>query len=198
MKKKHVLAYYLNMLNRNKPFFKLLVPIDCILEIYLPPKTWEKIVRIATVKNRSYSWVVRYCVFRLIKHGDPSRYVMDNAIELGSKNKSQKFILLNKRAKQQVGIDKMHRHKLCLYGNDEFFIRIFAGLMHCTMTHLVRLALEWNLDDLEQLSKKKSSRFHRLAFYWLGIKLYSGVDLPTISSPHKHIRLIHFHDGDYW
>jgi len=70
--------------------------------------------------------------------------------------------------------------------------------MCCTMSYLVRLALEWNLDELERLSSGKFSRCHVAAFYWLGIKLYGGVELPTCSPQEKQLRLDRFREDEYW
>ncbi|MES0489007.1 MAG: hypothetical protein ABUK01_03385 [Leptospirales bacterium] len=187
------------MLNKNKPFWKVRVTPDHILEIHLNQETWEKIVRIADLKKKSYSWVVRYCVFRLLK-----RQMGEGFGQQGCSGRAgEKFEELSERAKQHIyagnnKVEDLHRHKLCLYGRDEFFIRLTSGRLNFTMSHLVRLALEWNLDELERLSLGRVSRFHRLAFYWLGIKLYRDVDLPIISPPHKNIHLRHFPDSEYW
>jgi len=187
------------MVNRNtNRLWKLGIHPDSILEVRLPLETWEKIVRIATVKKRSYSWVVRYCVFRLIKRKDPFMYITNHVLEPGKHDKWKKFRTLHSRVEQQASAGNLHRHKLCLYGEDEMFIRITAGLMRCTMTYLIRLALEWYLDELQRLSSERPSRFHSHAFYWLGIKLYGGVDLPT-SIPEERILLLRrFRETEYW
>jgi len=191
------------MLNRNKVHYWKTPYVDCILEIRLNQDTWAKIVRIAALKRKSYSWIVRYCVFRLINR-DMTEDIVKNTFP-GAKGgkKWKKFGKMSRIAKNHLGSksgkhESLHRHKLCLYGDDEFFIRLIAGQFHFSMSHLVRLALEWNLDELERLSNGRPGRFHHLAFYWLGIKLYNGVDFPIITLPHKHLRLNHFHEADYW
>jgi len=187
------------MVNRNTNILhKLGIIPDHILEIRLPLEVWEKVVRIAAMKKRSCSWVVRYCVFRLIKRKDPVRYITNYVLERGKRDKWVKFQTLQRRAEQQKSRGNLHRHKLCLYGEDEFFIRMTAGLMRCTMSHLVRLAMEWNLDELERLSDGRSSRFHSRAFYWLGIKLYGGVELPTCLPEERTFLLSRFREAEYW
>ncbi|MES0491205.1 MAG: hypothetical protein ABUK01_14510 [Leptospirales bacterium] len=182
------------MYNRNERYWKIPVHPDHILEIRLKPEIWARVVQIADRKDCSYSWVVRYCVFRMIKRKDPRRYVGNCIV----KNNSVKFEKMDAAAREHIGDDNLHRHKLCLYEEDEFFIRMTAGLMHCTMSHLVRLALEWNLDELERLSNGRSSLFHDLAFYWLGIKLYHGVVFPTMDLINKDFRLDRLNEHDYW
>jgi len=187
------------MVNRNTNImYKLGIIPDHFLEIRLSPEIWEKVVRIAAIKKRSYSWVVRYCVFRLIKRKEPFLFITNHILEPGRHSKWKKFRVADERARQQAGAEIFHRHKLCLYGSDEMFIRMTAGFMCCTMSHLVRLSLEWNLDELERLSSDSGSRFHRLAFYWLGIKLYAGVELPTCLPEHKNFRLRRFREDQYW
>ncbi|MES0489707.1 MAG: hypothetical protein ABUK01_06940 [Leptospirales bacterium] len=186
------------MYNRNSPYEKLAIQPDYILEIRLKPEIWERIVGIAEMKKRSYSWVVRYCLFRFIKRKDPRKHIGYCTFLF----KKGKFEKVHELAKQYPGLDDLHRHKLCLYGEDELFIRITAALMCCTMTHLVRMALEWNIDELEKETYIRLSRFrkgfHANAFYWMGIKLYEDVVLPTMGCKHKDFRLERFHQLDYW
>ncbi|MES0491130.1 MAG: hypothetical protein ABUK01_14115 [Leptospirales bacterium] len=235
MKKNSTFAYYTGMINNNTPYEQLPIQPDNILEVRLKSEIWKRIVRIALHKDKTYSWVVRYCLFRLIKRTD-ARKNIGYCQRFWEKPKFKKLQAL---AKEHLGVEEMHRHKLCLYGEDEFFIRMTAGLMYCTMTHLVRLALESNLDKLEMICFGKSgplpsgvqplrprsrlpsaklvwfpfrtrgnvrlqnqarshSAFHEAAFYWLGIKLYAGVVLPTEAPKHKDFRLERFNPWDYW
>jgi len=182
------------MYNRNKRYWKIPVQPDNILEIRLKPEVWAKVVRVAKMKRTTFSWVVRYCVFRMIKRKDPRRSI-GNCI---SYSNSLKFDILDRLVRETSNVGTLHRHKLCLYEEDEFFIRMSAGLMHCTMTHLVRLALEWYLDDLERQTTNWPSRFHEFAFYWLGIKLYQGVVLPTYHPENKDFCLERIPWTAYW
>jgi len=194
MKKNRFLVYNIGMHNKSKRYWKIPVHPDNILEVRLTPDVWAKIVRIAGMKKTTYSWVVRYCVFRLIKRKDPRRNVGDVIF----RNNSTKFNRMDSLARGHIASESFHRHKLCLYEEDEFFIRMTAALMHCTMTHLVRLALEWYLDHLDRFSYGRPSRFNKLAFYWLGIKLYGGVALPIFRPENKDLCLIRIEENEYW
>ncbi|MES0489215.1 MAG: hypothetical protein ABUK01_04435 [Leptospirales bacterium] len=187
------------MVNRNsEPLYRLGVHVDHFLEIRVNANAWEKVVRISEAKKTSYSWVVRYCVFRLIKRKDPFMFITNCVLKSGKHDKWKKYQSLNRRVKLQSSEEHLHRHKLCLYGSDEMFIRMTAGLMHWTMSRLVRLALEWYLDELVRGLSENSSQFHRLAFYWLGIKLYGGVELPTSPPEYVRLQLDRFHESEYW
>ena len=200
MKNKFDLMYYINMLNRNKKTFKKeIVAIDSILEIRLHDETWGKIVRIANIKHKSFSWVVRYAVFRLIKRKDHVKYIQG----WESEDRHEKFRNLSelarvKRVPTTGSHGSMHRHKLCLYGEDELLIRLCAARLSCTMSHLVRLALEWNLDNLGKSICNKLGRFHHLSFFWLGIKLFRDVEIHNHGLSYKLVRLIHYEQTDYW
>jgi len=179
------------MVNRNKRFYKKeRVRIDNILEIRLDCKTWERISQIAVFKGKSFSWVVRFAVFRFIKRKDVVTFIR-------TPTRWAKYQSLSDLAKKQASARAIHRHKLCLYGNDEFLIRMTAAMLCCTMTHLVRLSLEWNLGELER-SAVLPGRFHRLVWYWMGIKLFRDVKLPIMSHTDKHLALIRFDEDDYW
>ena len=194
VKKNQTLVHNTYMINKNRPFYKVRVEIPNILEIRLKQDSWERVVRLAGLKKKSYSWVVRYCVFRFIKRQNMKQYLECTT----SAKKQEKYAIMQRRALEHISEEDLHRHKLCLYGDDELWIRITAGILHCTMSHLVRLALEWNLDELECMAHGKSTLYHRLAFYWLGIKLYSGVELPITVSRTRRIHLIRFTDAEYW
>ena len=182
------------MYNRNKRYWNIPIHPDHILEIRLKPEVWAKVVKTAKMNRTTYSWVVRYCVFRMIKRRDPRRNIGDVVF----RKNSEKFNVMNLRAREHKGGNNLHRHKLCLYEEDEFFIRMSAALMHCTMTHLVRLALEWYLDELERQSTNRPSHFHEIAFYWLGIKLYQGVVLPTLHPENREFFLERLPTTAYW
>jgi len=187
------------MLNRNKTYLKKeTFCIDSILEIRLNAETWKRITRIAKIKKKSYSWVVRYAVFRLINRKNPVKYIQGwTSVDRHRKFKELNEIIKN-GAKRDESTSKMHRHKLCLYGDDELFIRLSAAMLHCTMTHLVRLAMEWNLSELERRTFGKSGRFHRSSFFWLGIKLFQAVELHSLNTSERPLKLIRFDGTDYW
>ena len=179
---------------------KLKLPIDNVLEIRLPYLTWKKVKYIATYSNRSYSWVVRYALFRMIKR---SGQFHPDAEVFGVRSK--KVARLHELVRgERVDSVKKHRHRLCLYGEDELFIRLSAAKLGCTMTHLVRLALALYLDELvSKFPPFRPSRAFRGRVSWaawrcLGIKIYHGVRFHTMPPRQQHFEFIHYKSSDYW
>ncbi len=191
------------MVKRSLVHYTIGAYIAKVLEIRLPQDTWRKIVRVSHLKQTSYSWVVRYCLFRLIQHKNVFDFMAGKSLsQYHKKRKIRHFLLLNHNVSQQKNLRGMHRHKLCLYGDDAFYIRAIACKLDITMTHLVRLALAWNLNRLERAvtlsHSRQGSRFHRLSFYWLGIKVYNGVEFPTKNTAHTCVQLVRFREFEYW
>ncbi|MES0490886.1 MAG: hypothetical protein ABUK01_12895 [Leptospirales bacterium] len=179
---------------------KLKIPIDNVLEIRLPPLSWNKIKWVAICTYRTHSWVVRYAVFRMIKRNGQLYPDGENA-----GLRSKKIARLNELVKgERANSQKKHRHRLCLYGKDELFIRIAAAKMGCTMSHLVRLSLAMYLDDLASKfpyigrSRDGNGRFSGPAWKCLGIKIYRGVRFHTTGIRHQHFEFIYYKPGDYW
>ncbi len=137
--------------------------IHSVLEIRLCKETWKKIRQISCDRKKSYSWVVRYALFRAIKRKNPAEMFSRG---LHEKARNRRFEAALK-----------HRHRLCLYGEDEIYIRLAAARLRCTMTHLVRMALEFYLERI--ISGKNYPR----ECFWtrLGTKLFIGVEFHTPS-----------------
>jgi len=199
MKKNQTFDYYVYMKNKSV-FNKLKIPVDNILEIRLPYLSWNKIKCVAVNKNCSYSWVVRYAIFRMIKRNKQIHSEDEILVR-----RSKKVARLNELVQsERVNSEKKHRHRLCLYGQDELFIRMSAAKLGCTMTHLVRLALALYLDELVQkfpyfgYSKDKNGRFSGPAWRCLGIKVFRDAKFPTISPRHQHIEFTYYEKKDYW
>ena len=186
------------MINRSV-YFNESMSIDSVLEIRLCKNTWEKIVEVAVVSGKSYSWVVRYSLFRLIKRKNLQGYL--NCWE--NRSISNKFHMLSGVAREKKEMSKeQHRHKLCLYGNDELFIRLAAGCLNVTMTHLIRIALEKYLDTMvASISKNLGEKAlqSRWAFmFWLGIKIQYDVEFPNISPENFHFDFTRYDKSDYF
>lgn len=199
------MGYYGSMLN-NRSFRKSPVHVDSIIEVRLCGDTWEKVQKVSYIKNSSYSWVVRYAVFRLIRRRRPEVF-MKGRSELSDGfdffPASEKFRLLNDRAlRRRKGSSAKHRHKLCLYGEDELLIRLVAIKVMCSMTHLVRLALEWYLDSLlNSALKRRYGRerfFHEAFWYWLGIKVQQAVEFPSLSLTSVKFNFKRYEKYDYF
>ncbi len=196
-----------NMINkqlyRNNPLH-----VEAIIEVRLCYDTWRKIQRIARSQHASYSWVVRFAVFRLIKRKNINSFLSLNTDEYSFqwRNRSEKYDSMNEKARiRRQNCNEKHRHRLCLYGTDELFIRVTAARLSCTMTHLVRLALEVYLDSVLRHSLRaprfggRKYRSIREAFwYWCGIKLHEDVEFPNYAPEKQYIKFKKFDKHDYF
>ena len=128
--------------------------IKNVWAVNLDVSVWEKIQIAAKIHSRSYSWIVRYCVFQLA-HRKNLRWT--------SRMKD-----IHRNIKQHKSVD-IHRHQLCLYGEDELLLRSSAVLLGITVSQLIRISLEMFLD---RILKGKVSR---KIFFFRGIKLISSI-----------------------
>ncbi|MES0489762.1 MAG: hypothetical protein ABUK01_07220 [Leptospirales bacterium] len=171
-------------------------PITNILEIRLCPKTWDRINSVAKKRKKSYSWILRYLLFRLIKRSSPENLVKG----YGNPILENKYNKLKKIAKgKKFGASTVHhRHRMCLYGSDELNIRLTAARFQCTMTHLVRLAIEWYLEELENKSKNNPGIFFEAIFFILGKKILRTVKFPNPDPARKDFVFIPNSYQDYY
>ncbi len=159
-------------------------PIDSVIEVRICPDMWEKVKKISRFRSRSYSWVVRYAIFRMIKRHNPVqhiRYAGNPRFDHNFENYFD-FRKINEAAwVRRTGSASKHRHRLCLYGRDELFIRLIAISLGCTMSHLIRMALEKNLDLMVQnlfIPHGLPGVVRRAFWFYLGIKLHHDVEFP--------------------
>ncbi len=164
--------------------------IRSTLEIRLCPDTWRSIQHISIVRNCSYSWVVRYALFRFIKRRNCCQY-----FALLKGNEAYHDLALKRRDNKS----SKHRHHLCLYGEDELLIRLTAAQLRCSMTHLVRLSLEMYLFAmLRACLGFHRSFFGRSFWFWLGIKVFIGVEFPTCQIQTKQFIFTRYRRGLYF
>ncbi len=199
MKKASGFLYY-SVMRNDRIFREWLPQPSSILEIRLCSDTWEKIEKVAWARMRSRSWVVRYALFRLIKRkgfsyslGNPNRFS-------GGRNP---FYEINEKAwARRYQSNLKHRHRLCLYGEDELFIRLAAVSLGCSITHLVRVALEKYLDTMHVTRRRafgiSGIRATAVFWFWLGIKMFAAVELPIKSTRIKCFHFIPFQKRDYF
>ncbi|MDH5716973.1 MAG: hypothetical protein OEZ22_04990 [Spirochaetia bacterium] len=129
--------------------------IKNIWEVLLDEAIWKNVKLAAKIHNRSYSWIVRYCIFQLANKKNPR----------WTKN------MLGIREKLRARKPKIkHRHQLCLYGVDELLIRNSAIFLGVTVSQLIRISI---FMFLNRLLKKKVSQEN---LFWYGIKLFSNIN----------------------
>lgn len=164
--------------------------IRSVLEIRLCRETWSKVQYVSALSGCSYSWVVRYAVNRFIYRKNFHRYVTRRA----------DFQRLHDDAMaRRPHADKKHRHRLCLYGRDEMNLRLSAVELGCTMTHLVRMALDAYLERVFQRSIRQGmGRVEEWFWFWLGIKLHLDVEFASWDTNCKHFNFTRYRKGLYF
>ncbi|GAB4438400.1 MAG: hypothetical protein OHK0011_21220 [Turneriella sp.] len=95
----------------------------------------------------------------------------------------------------------MHRHMICLYGEDEKLIRLAAMELGLTISAFVRLALELYLDTLA-MEKHSTLRVTEADLNAEGIRFTEIVQIfATNGGPYPYLRELCFHRFDldsYW
>jgi hypothetical protein len=142
----------------NKP-----VQITHLLEVRLAPVHWNRIKILVWQRRRTYSTITRYCVLRLAR-----KCSLRWTPKLGAATQRVKEGL-------DIALD-MHRHVMCLYGEDEKLIRLAAMELGLTMTAFVRLALELYLDALAMV-KRNQRPITNDDLTWEGIRLTETIQI---------------------
>jgi len=154
--KKLVFLTYRGMkCRKQRKYHKL--EIASVWEVRLDTKLWTRIVKAANERGSrcTFSWITRYCVFRLVRK---KNLHMRKAMKIHS----------NKVKTSHKTAIKHHRHMLCLYGHDEKLLRLTAMQLDVTVSHLIRLALEWFLPKLEN----KTVKWHQIFYHGTKICRY--------------------------
>jgi len=146
--------YFNNMRCKTQPL-RAKTEIKNIWEVRIDLLTWDKIIRAARFRKKTYSWIVRYCVFELARKKDLrwTKRLKDSHIRIKNTVKSNQ-----------------HRHMLCLYGADEIFLRNSALMLGITVTQLIRIALDVFLNRVLEGKTSKENLFKN------GIKLFSKIN----------------------
>ncbi|MDH5717592.1 MAG: hypothetical protein OEZ22_08120 [Spirochaetia bacterium] len=164
---------------KSPPWIK--AKIKNIWEVHIDLSTWKNIKLAANMHNKSYSWIVRYCVFRLT---NKKNLIMTNTIK--KKNELLKRLKNNKK----------HRHLLCLYGDDELLLRNSALLLGISVSQLIRISITMFLGKI--LNKKVSKE----DLFWYGIKIFAKIKI--FRSDKRNSIVMEFHNykkfliENYW
>ena len=120
------------------------IQISHLIEVRLPPGYWNRIKLFAWLRHRTYSTISRYCVLRLARkcslHWTPKLRMAAASVQ-----------------NELDSAKELHRHLMCLYGEDEKIIRLAALELGLTLTGFIRLAIELYLGTLamENHSRRK-------------------------------------------
>jgi hypothetical protein len=139
------------------------IQITNLLEARLAPVHWNQIKILAWQRRRTYSTITRYCVLKLA-HKCSLRW-------------TPKLGAAKQRVKEGIDIAQdMHRHMMCLYGEDEKLIRLAAMELGLTLTAFVRLAIELYLDALA-MEKRSQQLVTNTDLTWEGIRFTETIQI---------------------
>lgn len=164
------------------------VQISNLLEVRLAPAHWHRIRTVAGQRRRTYSTITRYCALRL------ARKV--------SLRWTARLEAATARVRQGIECSRdLHRHMMCLYGDDEKLIRLAAMDLGLTISAFVRLAIELYLGCLamENRCRRRVTNDDLTAE---GIRFTQIVQIFAVNGgPFPFLREICFHRFDldsYW
>ena len=155
------------MICRKQPAFLAGRPtlISDVWEVQLQPDLWHRL-RMATKQRRTtYSNVTRYCIFRLAeKQNLRWNPLFSNAV------KSTKV----------AGRKEMHRHIVCLYGEDVRLLRLAAMTLGITVSAFVRMALWLYLPRVAMEIRSKRS-VSAIELFRLGTKRWIQIPMQALN-----------------
>jgi len=143
------------------------VQISHLLEVRLAPLHWNRIKLCAWRRRRTYSTITRYCVLKLAR-------------KCGLRW-TPKMQAATESVREGLNIaEDMHRHMMCLYGEDEKLIRLAAIDLGMTMTAFIRLAIELYLPALA-MEKRSRCPITDADLTWEGIRFTESVQIFAIN-----------------
>ncbi len=164
------------------------VQITHLLEVHLAPIHWNRIKLCSWQRRRSYSTITRYCALRLARKC--------------SLRWTPKLRQTAVGVKQGLAIAKdMHRHMMCLYGDDAKIIRLAAIELGLTITGFVRLAIELYLPTLV-MEKHNQRLVSNANLTWEGIRFIQDIQIFAVnggSRPfYRNLSCLCFDPDSYW
>ncbi|MBV6492435.1 MAG: hypothetical protein LDLANPLL_00428 [Turneriella sp.] len=162
---------------RKQPKFleKRPVKIANVLEVHLSLRQWARIIALAASRKKTFSTMTRYCVLRLAR----KEHLRWTPVLRKTREKL-------KEEMQNVG--KVHRHVMCLYGEDEMLVRLASMRLRITMSAFIRLALDLFLERLA-MEKQGYSAITDENLKWQAIRFIENYTPHTqnlFSRPHTH------------
>lgn len=108
---------------------------------------------------------------------------------------------MSQHVEEGVDITQLHRHILCLYGEDEKLIRLAAMELGLTMTAFVRLALELYLSTLA-MEKQSQRLVTDKELTWEGIRLIEAIQIFAVNAGNRpfsrNLTCLRFEIDSYW
>ncbi len=164
------------------------IPIANLLEVRLAPIHWNKIKLAVWQRRRTYSTITRYCTLRLARKC--------------SLRWTPKLRQVAGQVREGLAIAKdIHRHVMCLYGEDEKIIRLAAMELGLTITAFVRLAIELYLPMLA-MEKHSQDLVTNDELTWEGIRVIESVQIFAVNAGsrpfYRNLSCIYFDVESYW
>ena len=141
-------------------------PIEDVWEVHLVGAIWRYLAEIARRRKVSYSTIARYCIFRLAEQKNLKMTSSWQAVH--QKNKAQ-----------IAGSGQLHRHLVCLYGEDVVLLKLAAIRLGITVSALIRLALVLYLPCLAMENHSKEIVDEQELFL-RGIKRWMRIELTEL------------------
>ena len=134
------------------------IQIADIWEVHLSSNLWIRLKQTARSRKSTLSRVTRYCVFRLVRN----------------ENLTWRKTIGKAHATLKAQKGSVHRHVVCLYGEDVVFWQLAATKLRISVSALIRIALYLYLPRLAmEIHSKKS--VSATEFFWNGIKCWQNV-----------------------
>lgn len=147
---------------RNKP-----VQVHDLWEVLISSKLWAKIQDLAKKRKCSYTTITRYCAFRLAEK-ETLRW-----------NRSFQKAHEIAETEQSTTTD-VHRHMVCLYGEDVLMLRLAALRLALTVSAFLRLALQLFLPRFDADTDNRRC-ISALELFWRGIKRWKQIPLAALN-----------------
>lgn len=147
----------------NKP-----TPINDIWEVQLSYKLWNRLMSLAKSRTCTYSTITRFCAFRLAEPEQLRNFRLFTRV-------------ISDIKKDTASTPILHRHMLCLYGEDVKLLRLAAMRLNLTVSAFIRLALWLYLPRLE--TQNNTTRFiSPEILFLLGTKRWMIIPLAALNN----------------
>lgn len=155
------------MICRKQPAFLTGKPtqISDVWEVQLQPALWRRLQMAAIQRQTTYSNITRYCVFRLAeKQNLRWNPVLQNALD----------------STRIVGRADLHRHMLCLYGEDVRLLRLAALTLGISVSAFIRICLWLYLPRIAMEIRSRKS-VSSIELFLLGTKRWLCIPMQALN-----------------
>lgn len=152
---------------RKQPAFLVEKPtkINDVWEVGLQPELWRRLCVTAALRRTTYSSITRYCVFRLAEKQNLRWHpLFSDALKSSKVHKGQ----------------ELHRHMVCLYGEDVRSLRLAAMTLGITVSAFVRMAL-WLYLPRVAMEIRSRRTVSAAELFFLGTKRWLSIPMQALN-----------------